>query len=133
MNKIKNDYLSAILEDKSLSDDKSGINILLKHDYYSSDSIHGRELLANFLDCVSNAQISINSIIIIDSGVKLFEQFEIKDLLNSCIQKCSSVYVCAESLDEYTASINEFKNLVITDALIIFEQILSNKIDIIIE
>ena len=79
--------------------------VLIKHDYYSSDTDHGRALLSAFLDVLSDESGDISNIILIDSGTHLL------CLDDPCHKKLmlilsSSVklYACRESVETYIAN-----------------------------
>ena len=77
-----------------------GISLFIKHDYYSSDNKHGRDLLRELFDSLITANKHIDSIYLIDSGTKLIYPDNVlygkfKDLVSS--GNTDSVYVCTES------------------------------------
>lgn len=133
MNKVKSDIYSQILEESIIDSSPSGINILLKHNYYSSDTPHGKELLINFLYVLSSESVNINNIYIIDSAVKLFGDSELNTLFQEFIIKAKYIYLCSESIDEYNIKLNEEPNYIYSESQLIFEQLLINKPDITIE
>jgi hypothetical protein len=61
------------LQEKIVEDDSEKF-VLIKHDYYSSDSEHGRELLRSFL--INLCESSFKSIIVylIDEGARLLDE-----------------------------------------------------------
>jgi len=71
--------------------------LLIKHDYYSSDNEHGRFLLNSFLKSLSNGKFSLESIILIDSGVRIADSAIMQTLVNS--GTVNTVYICSESLE----------------------------------
>lgn len=78
------------------------LTILIKHDYYSSDSAHGRELLGAFLSALLSRKADIDRIFLTDSGVRLLG--EDNGLFNEYKELSSDVPVvtiCLESLEEY--------------------------------
>lgn len=77
-----------------------GISLFIKHDYYSSDNKHGRDLLHELFDSLISAGRHIDSIYLIDSGTKLIYSDnalygKFGDLISVC--RADSVYVCTES------------------------------------
>ena len=82
----------------------ASIAILIKHDYYSSDSAHGRQLLRGFLTALSSKKAIIDRIFVVDSGVKLLDDGNAlyNEFIN-LINEIPVVTVCAESLEEYGA------------------------------
>ena len=78
------------------------LTVLIKHDYYSSDSAHGRELLGAFLSALLSRKGDIDRIFLTDSGVRLLS--ENSGLYNEYKELSSDVpvvTVCLESLEEY--------------------------------
>ena len=76
--------------------------LLIKHDYYSTDSKLGRELFVHYIDAIIESTI-IDSVLLIDSGVKIlnsdhFCHSALNKLLDSSMSEC----ICdSESLTEY--------------------------------
>ncbi len=80
------------------------LTVLIKHDYYSADSSHGRDLLESFLKALEAKKAVIDRIFVVDSGVKLLDRSN--DLYNEFFLLYSDVpvlTVCQESLEEYGA------------------------------
>ena len=85
-----------------------GISLFIKHDYYSSDNKHGRDLLHELFDSLISANRHIDSIYMIDSGTKLIYSDnalygKFNDLITSCT--VDSVYVCSESCSLFGISV----------------------------
>ena len=61
----------------TIIDENGTITVLIKHDYYSSDSDHGRELLRSFL--INLCESSFKSIIVylVDEGTQLLDDSNI--------------------------------------------------------
>ena len=80
----------------------SGLAVLIKHDYYSTDSAHGRELLRAFLKALSSKKDIIDRIFIVDSGVKLLaDSNSLYNEFITLIKEIPVVTACAESIEEY--------------------------------
>ena len=76
--------------------------VLIKHDYYSSDSAHGRELLRAFLTALSSKKDIIDRIFVVDSGVKLLaDSNSLYNEFKTLIKEIPVVTACAESIEEY--------------------------------
>ncbi len=76
--------------------------VLIKHDYYSSDSGHGRDLLSGFLSALCSS--SYNSIVVylIDSGTLLLDDSNpLYDAFLRLAGKTDMVIASKESLDQY--------------------------------
>ena len=85
-----------------------GISLFIKHDHYSSDNKHGRDLLRELFDSLITANKHIDSIYLIDTGTKLLCPDNVlsgkfKDLV--CSGKTDAVYVCTESCSLFGISI----------------------------
>ena len=82
----------------------AGLAVLIKHDYYASDSAHGRELLRGFLKALSSKKDIIDRIFVVDSGVKLLADGNtLNNEFINLIKEIPVVTVCADSLEEYGA------------------------------
>lgn len=133
MNKIKNDYFEPLLDTIDIEDSDKGLTLLIKHDYYSSDTNHGKELLTNLLEVLSQESIKIQTVYFIDSGVKLLSEISISNLLFPILDKASSTIICADSLDEFSIELDKHSNYILYDSQMLFEQMLINRPDFIIE
>ena len=87
------------------SSESDRLTLLIKHDYYSSDTEHGRMLIKSFLETAADTQ-NIDKIILIDSGVKLLkEDNPCFAILNEIIShNMPHVLCCKESLVSYGIS-----------------------------
>jgi hypothetical protein len=54
--------------------DTSSKTVLIKHDYYSSDTVHGRELLSSFLSSLRKSSYTSLIIYLVDSGTLLLDR-----------------------------------------------------------
>ena len=59
---------------EELKKDSSSKTVLIKHDYYSSDTVHGRELLSSFLSSLRKASYGSLIIYLVDSGTLLLDK-----------------------------------------------------------
>ena len=97
-------------------------SLLIKHNYYSSDSEHGRYLLEQYLNSLLNGDFNIEAIYLIDSAVKLLDSdLHTRDLLielsenNNC-----TIYAAGESIDEYGISFSDSCVCELLEAVSIF-------------
>lgn len=98
--------------------------VLIKHDFYSTDSDHGREFLSGFL--TSLADSSYNSIVIylIDKGVKLLdEENPLYDKMLRLLEKSETVIAAEESFDEYNVSLPVTRKISIESIMSVTEDI----------
>ena len=80
----------------------NAITVLIKHDYYSSDSAHGRELLGAFISALQARKADIARIFIADSGVRLMaENNSLYNEFKELYSEVPVVTVCLESLEAY--------------------------------
>ena len=79
--------------------------VLIKHDYYSTDSDHGRDILSGFLTSLTDSSYSSIVIYLIDKGVKLLdEENPLYDKMLRLLEKSETVIAAEESFDEYSVS-----------------------------
>lgn len=67
---------TAVLDElqEKLDDDDSTKYVLIKHDYYSSDSVHGRELLGSFLQNLCESSYKNIIVYLLDKGTLLLDE-----------------------------------------------------------
>ena len=79
--------------------------VLIKHDYYSTDSDHGRDILSGFLTSLTDSSYSSIVIYLIDKGVKLLdEENPLYDKMLHLLEKSETAIAAEESFDEYNVS-----------------------------
>jgi hypothetical protein len=100
----------------TMLDENGTVTVLIKHDYYSSDTENGRSLLASFLDSLAECGSNISKVILIDSAVRLLND----DLFAPVIEKLFSLskysYVCEESLNVYETEYVSHGNIIVCPA-----------------
>ena len=80
----------------------NALTVLIKHDYYSSDSAHGRELLGAFISALQTRKADIARVFVADSGVRLLaEDNALYNEFKRLYSDIPVVTVCLESLEEY--------------------------------
>ena len=104
---------SIVIEDNDLPEyepsaielgNEGKITVLIKHDYYSSDSAHGRSLLHACLASLLRNNHAIRTLILVDSGVKLLDKSnEESELIEKLAEISSESYYCTASAEEYLA------------------------------
>ena len=69
------------------------VTVLIKHDYYSSDSDHGRILLGSFLDSLAERGSDLAKVILIDSAVNLLNDVSFAQKIEKLfsLSKCSKL------------------------------------------
>ena len=89
-----------------LPEKNSGISsskyVLIKHDYYSSDSDHGREMLSCFLTSLTESTYQGLNVYLVDSAVLMLEQASpLYEQMRQLIEKAETVIASNESLAYY--------------------------------
>lgn len=78
-------------------------DILIKHNYYSSNNIYGQSLLISIIRNVLSEKTLIRRLIVIDSGVLSLNNPEVLSVLEAYTDEIRGIYVSKESLDYYEA------------------------------
>ncbi|MCQ2467442.1 MAG: hypothetical protein MJ166_08000 [Clostridia bacterium] len=101
-----------VFPDIILDGTDGNLTIVIHHDYYSSDSDHGRLLLAGFLEVLKDEFDNNSRIFVLDSGVKIFNSdHSINHLINDLCDLNFDIIVCKESLDNYGVDTAEYKKI----------------------
>lgn len=98
--------------------------VLIKHDYYSTDSDHGRELLAGFISNLADS--SFNSIVVylIDKGVKLLdEENPLFDKMLRLLEKSEAVIATEESIEVYNVVFSKTQKISVESFMSVTEDI----------
>ena len=99
--------------------------VLIKHDYYSSDSDNGRELLSRFLSAL--CETSYNSLIVylIDRGTLLLDKDNpLYNEMVNFIERAESVIADSDSIDFYSVAAYKNPKVVIQPADSIIEDLI---------
>lgn len=101
---MKDDFETKIelMTDFAVDDKKKSINVLIKHDYYSSDNENGKKLLDRVLDGLLLCADTINKLIIVDKAVNLLISSE---ALNRLMNEVGLCLICKDSIDFYGSGI----------------------------
>lgn len=98
--------------------------VLIKHDYYSTDSDHGRNILAGFISNLADS--SFNSIVVylIDKGVKLLdEENPLYDKMLRLIEKSETVIATEESIELYNVVFSKTQKISVESLMSVTEDI----------
>ena len=110
---------------QKIDDDTSSKYVLIKHDYYSSDSDHGRELLSGFLDGLSESSFSSVVVYLIDKGTKLLDETNpLHDSMLRLIEKSEMVIAAADSISFYEVTYDSNSKIVEQSSRSIAEDII---------
>jgi hypothetical protein len=97
--KAKSDSTVLEILPQKEENESSAKTVLIKHDYYSSDSDHGRDLLRALLRALYKSQINKMVIYLIDSGTLLLDKENaLFKTFQPLIAKSEMVIVADESL-----------------------------------
>ena len=119
----ENDVLE-VLQQKE-DDDSSSKYILIKHDYYSSDSNHGRELLAAFFRAITGSRFNNLIIYLIDKGTMLLDKSNpLYESFCNLTERAEMIITAKESLDFYGIEPDKDSRIVKQSADSIAEDIL---------
>ena len=90
---------------KKIDDDTSSKYVLIKHDYYSSDSDHGREMLKSIFNALSHSEFKSLIIYLVDKGTLLLDNNNpLFDSFHALISKSEIVIADDESITKYQIS-----------------------------
>ena len=85
--------------------DSSSKYVLIKHDYYSSDSAHGRQMLKSIFNVLEHSDFKNLIIYLVDKGTLLLDNNNpLFDSFQSLIPKSEMIIADDESLTEYQVS-----------------------------
>ena len=98
---ISDNAVLEVMQQKE-DDDSSSKYILIKHDYYSSDSEHGRELLKSFFKAINNSRFNNLIIYLVDKGTLLLDKSNpLYDSFCDLINRSEMIIADKESLVFY--------------------------------
>ncbi|MCR5340187.1 MAG: hypothetical protein K6E60_02460 [Saccharofermentans sp.] len=100
----------------TIIDENGNITLLIKHDYYSSDSDHGRILLAAFLDSLIECGNKLAKVILIDSAVNLLNDVSFAQKIEKLFTLSKSAFVCKESLTYFGVEYVSHGNIIVCPA-----------------
>ncbi len=112
LEQFSDDALLEVLPEKT-DEDNSTKYVLIKHDYYSTDSEHGREILSGFLTSLINSSYNSLVIYLIDKGVKLLDESDpLNNKMNRLIEKSESVIAAEDSIILYNVNLSNVSKIV---------------------
>lgn len=86
-------------------DETSSKYVLIKHDYYSSDSDHGREMLKSIFNALAHSEFKSLIIYLVDKGTLLLDNNNpLFDIFQTLISKSEIVIADDESITKYQIS-----------------------------
>lgn len=116
--------LLEVMQEKT-DEETSTKYVLIKHDFYSSDSDHGRELLSGFLDGLSESSFSSVIVYLIDKGTKLLDETNpLHDSMLRLIEKSEMVIAAADSISFYEVTYDSNSEIVEQSSRSIAEDII---------
>ena len=115
--------LLEVMQEKT-DEETSTKYVLIKHDFYSSDSDHGRELLSGFLDGLSESSFSSVVVYLIDKGTKLLDETNpLHDSMLRLIEKSEMIIAATESISYYEVSYSSNSKIIEQSSVSIAEDI----------
>ena len=115
--------LLEVMQEKT-DEETSTKYVLIKHDFYSSDSDHGRELLAGFLASIRESSFSSVIVYLIDKGVKLLDESNpLHDSMLRLIEKSEMIIAATESISYYEVSYSSNSKIIEQSSVSIAEAI----------
>lgn len=100
----------------TMIEENGTITVLIKHDYYSSDSDHGRIILSSFLDSLSECGNNISKVILIDSAVRLLNDVSFALKIEKLFALAKNSYICEESLTYFGIEYVSHANIIVCPA-----------------
>ena len=124
LEEFSSDSLLEVMQEKT-EDESASKYVLIKHDFYSSDSDHGREFLADFISRLCDSSYKSIIIYLIDKGTLLLDKSNplFGDMLQ-LIQKAETVIADQESIDFYGMDIISNSKILIQPAGSIAEELI---------
>ena len=108
----------------TMEEESGNITVLIKHDYYSSDSDHGRIILASFLDSLSECGNNISKVILIDSAVRLLNDVSFAMKIEKLFTLAKNTFICEESINYFGIEYVSHANIIVCPASDIFMELL---------
>lgn len=100
----------------TMLEESGTLTVLIKHDYYSSDSDHGRILLGSFLDSLAERGSDLAKVILIDSAVRLLDDVSFAQRIEKLFSLSKYSYVCEESLKYFGIEYVSHGNIIVCPA-----------------
>lgn len=100
----------------TMVDENGTITVLIKHDYYSSDTDHGRFILASLLDSLAECGNNLSKVILIDTGVRLLNDISFAQRIEKLFSLSKNSYVSEESLSYYDIEYITHSNIIVCPA-----------------
>lgn len=106
LDQISDNTVIDVLPDKT-DDENLSKYVLIKHDYYSTDSDFGRHLLKTFLAGLCNSYNSSIVVYLVDKGTRLLDKTNpLYDDLLSLSRKTEIIIADQDSIDEYGVNVS---------------------------
>ena len=107
-------------------EDTSSKYVLIKHDFYSSDSDHGRDMLKTVFNVLAHSEFKNLIIYLVDKGTQLLDNSNpLSESFQTLISKSEMIIVDDESLTKYQVSCDLDSKITIQSFSSIAEDILS--------
>ena len=110
----------------TLPDENGKLSVLIKHDYYSSDTENGRLLLGSFLDSLTDCGDSLLNVFLVDSAVRLLEDPYFSAKISKLLSLSRYSYICEESLAAFDVEFDSRDNVTVCPSADISMQIIQS-------
>ena len=118
---------NTILEElqEKLDEDNSSKYVLIKHDYYSSDSDHGRELLRSFLNKLCESSFKSIIVYLIDEGTLLLDESNpLYQDMQQLINRSELIFADKEIIEQHQIKCSESARFILLNPDSIAEEII---------
>ena len=105
LEELSSDSVLEVMQEKTYEESASKY-VLIKHDFYSSDSDHGRELLADFISALCDASYKSIIVYLIDKGTRLLDESNpLHDEMLRLTERSEMVISASESIAFYEVNV----------------------------
>ena len=122
--KYSDNVVLEVMQQKT-DEDTSSKYVLIKHDFYSSDSDHGRDMLKTIFNVLTHSDYKNLIIYLVDKGTMLLDNSNpLSESFQTLISKSEMIIVDDESLTKYQVSCDLDSKITIQSFSSIAEDIL---------
>jgi len=105
LEELSSDSVLEVMQEKT-DEESASKYVLIKHDFYSSDSDHGRELLADFISALCDASYKSIIVYLIDKGTRLLDESNpLHDEMLRLTERSEMVISASESIAFYEVNV----------------------------
>ena len=105
LEELSSDSVLEVMQEKT-DEESASKYVLIKHDFYSSDSDHGRELLADFISALCDASYKSIIVYLIGKGTRLLDESNpLHDEMLRLTERSEMVIAASESVAFYEVNV----------------------------